>query len=40
MPTLLREGSYRFYFYLGDRPEPPTCMCSVTITSPSSGWTR
>ena len=23
MPTLLREWSYRFYFYLGDRPEPP-----------------
>ena len=23
MPTLLREGPYRFYFYLGDRPEPP-----------------
>ena len=23
MPTLLREGSYRFYCYLGDRSEPP-----------------
>ena len=23
MPTLLRDGPYRFYFYLGDRPEPP-----------------
>ena len=23
MPTLLREGPYRIYFYLGDRPEPP-----------------
>ena len=23
MPTVLREGPYRFYFYLGDRPEPP-----------------
>ena len=23
MPTLLREGPYRFYFYPGDRPELP-----------------
>ena len=23
MPTLLRECPYQFYFYLGDRDEPP-----------------
>lgn len=23
MPTVLRIGSYRFYFYAGDRDEPP-----------------
>ena len=23
MPTLLREGPFRFFFYLGDRNEPP-----------------
>ena len=23
MPTLLREGPFRFFFYLGDRGEPP-----------------
>ena len=23
MPTLLREGPYRFFFYVGDRAEPP-----------------
>ena len=23
MSTLLREGPYRFFFYLGDRGEPP-----------------
>ena len=23
MPTLLREGPYRFFFYLSDRGEPP-----------------
>ena len=23
MPTLLIEGPYRFFFYLGDRGEPP-----------------
>ena len=22
-PTVLREGPYRFYFYAGDRAEPP-----------------
>ena len=22
MPTLLREGPYRFFFYVGDRDEP------------------
>ncbi len=22
MPTILREGSYRFFFYSGDRDEP------------------
>ncbi len=22
-PTILREGSYRFFFYSGDRTEPP-----------------
>lgn len=23
MPTVLRSGPYRFYFYAGDRAEPP-----------------
>ncbi|GLC24624.1 DUF4160 domain-containing protein [Roseisolibacter agri] len=23
MPTVLRVGPYRFFFYAGDRPEPP-----------------
>jgi hypothetical protein len=23
MPTVLRVGSYRFFFYAGDRSEPP-----------------
>ena len=23
MPTILREGPFRFYFYAGDRDEPP-----------------
>lgn len=23
MPTVLRSGSYRFFFYAGDREEPP-----------------
>lgn len=23
MPTVLREGPYRFFFYAGDREEPP-----------------
>ncbi len=23
MPTILRSGSYRFFFYSGDRSEPP-----------------
>lgn len=23
MPTVLRVGPYRFYFFGGDRPEPP-----------------
>ena len=23
MPTLLREGPFRFFFYMGDRNEPP-----------------
>ena len=23
MPTLLRDGPFRFFFYLGDRNEPP-----------------
>ena len=23
MPTVLRAGSYRFFFYAGDRDEPP-----------------
>ena len=23
MPTVLRVGSYRFFFYAGDREEPP-----------------
>lgn len=23
MPTMLREGPYRFFFYAGDRDEPP-----------------
>ena len=23
MPTVLRIGPYRFFFYSGDRPEPP-----------------
>ncbi len=23
MPTVLREGPYRFFFYAGDRDEPP-----------------
>jgi hypothetical protein len=23
MPTVLRTGSYRFFFYAGDRDEPP-----------------
>lgn len=23
MPTVFREGPYRFYFYAGDRNEPP-----------------
>lgn len=23
MPVLLREGPYRFFFYMGDRDEPP-----------------
>ena len=23
MPTLLREGPFRFFFYLGDQGEPP-----------------
>ncbi len=23
MPTVLRAGSYRFFFYAGDREEPP-----------------
>ncbi len=23
MPTVLRSGPYRFYFYSGDREEPP-----------------
>jgi hypothetical protein len=23
MPTVLRSGPYRFYFYAGDRDEPP-----------------
>jgi hypothetical protein len=23
MPTILRTGPYRFYFYSGDRDEPP-----------------
>jgi len=23
MPTVLREGSYRFFFYASDRGEPP-----------------
>jgi len=23
MPTVLRDGAYRFFFYSGDRDEPP-----------------
>lgn len=23
MPTVLRSGPYRFFFYAGDHPEPP-----------------
>ncbi len=23
MPTILRDGPYRFFFYAGDRQEPP-----------------
>ncbi len=23
MPTILRDGPYRFFFYAGDRDEPP-----------------
>jgi hypothetical protein len=25
MPTILRLGAYRFFFYSGDREEPPHC---------------
>jgi hypothetical protein len=27
MPTILRSGPYRFFFYAGDRNEPPHIHC-------------
>jgi hypothetical protein len=51
MPTVLRVGPYRFFFYAGDHDEPPHVhieredklakfWLSVKINSQSSGLTR
>lgn len=40
MPTVLRIGPYRFFFYSGDRDEPRMCMWSGKRAAESSGWTR
>jgi len=34
MPTVLRIGPYRFYFYAGDRNEPEYITSNETIASP------
>jgi len=38
MPTVLRLGPYRFFFYSADGHEPRISMSSVTLTWPSFGW--
>ena len=40
MPTVLRVGPYRFYFYAGDRYEPPLFMLSVRTKLQNSGLIR
>ena len=34
MPTVLRHGPYRFFFYSGDRDEPPHVHQAVLV----GGW--
>jgi hypothetical protein len=36
MPTVLRVGPYRFFFYSGDGNEPPHIHIEHDATSPSS----
>ena len=40
MPTVMRIGPYRLYFYSADGDEPPTFMLNATTQSPSIGSTR
>jgi len=40
MPTVLRAGPYRFFFYASDRPEPPHIRVEREPTGRSSGWNR
>jgi hypothetical protein len=37
MPTVLRIGPYRFFFYSNEGDEPRTFMFSATEAWPSSG---
>ena len=39
MPTVLRVGSYRFFFYAGERTNLSISMLSVMTKLPNSGLT-
>ena len=40
MPTVLRSGAYRFFFYSADREEPAHVHVARGSDEPSSGWNR
>jgi hypothetical protein len=40
MPTVLRAGPYRFFFYAGDGVSRPISMSSTMAVKRSSGSTR
>lgn len=39
MPTVLRTGPYRFYFYAGDRAEPPHVHVERDV-EPAKFWLK
>ena len=47
MPTVLRAGPYRLYFFSGDRTEPPhvhvgrdSCMAKFWLAPVRCAWSR